>query len=368
MKVLYLFFLALFFQSCDSQDDVIDDIVDDVNEETELYFPPIGIDTWETKPMESLGWDVDVAEELFDFLEQNSSRAFIVLHEGRIVIEKYWGKDILNNTFDSDSKWYWASAGKTLTAFLVGLAQENNFLNIEDKTSDYLGENWTSMSKDKEDLISIKHQLTMTTGMDYNVGNLDCISPNCLQYKADAGSQWYYHNGTYTLLENVVSNAAGQSYNDFTHQYLESKIGMEGSWIPLDDLNVYWSTARDAARFALLLSNNGVWEDEVVMSDMDYYHNMINPSQSLNLSYGYLTWLNGQSSIMFPGINTPINTSLAINAPADLFAGLGKNGQFIEVVPSESLVVIRMGQAPDASNVPIIFHNDMWEIISRMIN
>lgn len=56
------------------------------------------------------------------------------MHQGKIVIEAYF-----NNHFAS-SAWYWASAGKTLTATLSGIAQDENLININAKVSDYLGE------------------------------------------------------------------------------------------------------------------------------------------------------------------------------------------------------------------------------------
>jgi hypothetical protein len=59
---------------------------------------------------------------------------------------------------------------------------------------------------------------------------------------------------------------------------------------------------------------------------------------------------------------------LSENAPNDLFAGMGKNGQFVEIIPSKNFVVIRMGEAPDESLVPISFHNEMWEKIELVIN
>ena len=63
-----------------------------------------------------------------------------MLKDGKIAIEKYFG------TFTKDSLWYWASAGKTLTAFLVGQAQENGLLSISDSTSKYLGSGWTGLT------------------------------------------------------------------------------------------------------------------------------------------------------------------------------------------------------------------------------
>lgn len=362
----YLPLLCLFILcNCKGDDTIQEEII--VAEE-ELYFPPTNSDVWDTKTIESLNWNTTAAEDLYAYLSDNGTRAFIILKDGKIVVEKYWGNTIQGNSlFNETSNWYWASAGKTLTACLVGVAQQDGLLNINNKTSDYLGANWTSLPPEKEDLITVKHQLTMTTGLDFNVPSEDCTDPECLQYLVDAGTQWYYHNAAYTLLESVVSNAAGISYNDFTDQNIESQTGMNGTWIPLGYNNVYWSTARDAARFGLLLLNEGTWNTTPVLSDTAYFNAMTNSSQSLNPSYGYLCWLNGKSSVVFPSDTTSYPISLAPNAPSDLYAALGKNGQFIDVVPSENLVVIRMGEAPSGDLVPVNFHNTMWEKITTML-
>lgn len=337
-------------------------------EEDELYFPPISGDNWEETTPEALDWDPNELESLYTFLENNKTRAFIILKDGKIVAERYWGNNILNTVpFDKDTKWYWASAGKTVTAFLVGMAQEEGLLNIDDKTSDYLGENWTDLLSQQERLITIRNQLTMTTGLDYELGNLDCTEPSCLQFKANPGEQWFYHNAPYTLLEKVISNAAGIEYNQFTDTRLETKIGMNGSWIKSGYNNVYWSNARDAARFGLLILNNGKWEDEPIMTDSNYYDAMVTSSQTLNPSYGYLWWLNGKDRIIFPSFSNTFNTSLAPQAPMDIFAAMGKNGQFVGVVPSQNLVVVRMGEAPSNDLVPVTFHDEMWGIIGKVI-
>jgi CubicO group peptidase (beta-lactamase class C family) len=333
------------------------------------YFPETSSNNWETVNMQDLNWNTSDTSELYDFLSQNGTRAFIILHKGKIVIEKYWGNNIMNSApFNQSTQWYWASAGKTITSFLVGLAQEEGLLNINDKTSDYLGNNWTSLSPDKEGLITLKHQLTMTTGLDYNASDQDCTTPSCLQYKTDAGDQWYYHNAPYTLLKSVVINASGMLYNDFTDQKLESKIGMNGKWMQLGDNNVYLSSARDAARFGLLLLNKGKWANNQIMTDINYFNAMTNSSQNLNPAYGYLFWLNGKSSIILPGSTISFNQQFSNNAPADLFSGIGKNGQYVNVIPSRDMVIIRMGDAPDTSPVPTVFHDAMWEKINQVIN
>ncbi|MFN5596947.1 MAG: serine hydrolase, partial [Bacteroidota bacterium] len=82
------------------------------------YFPP-NTGTWETTSPQSLGWCDANIDSLYNYLNQKNTKAFIILKDGKIVLEKYFGN------FTQDSIWYWASAGKTLTAFTVGLAQQD---------------------------------------------------------------------------------------------------------------------------------------------------------------------------------------------------------------------------------------------------
>jgi CubicO group peptidase (beta-lactamase class C family) len=348
MRYLLLFFIAtIFFTACEKQDNTKSPV-------TLLYFPPAS-PNWETASPASLGWNEAELNNLYTYLQQKGTKGFIILKNGRIAAEKYFG------TFTADSNWYWASAGKTLTAFLVGIAQQEEKLNISHKTSQYLGTGWTSLPAAKENLITIRHQLTMTTGLDDGVGNIDCTLPACLQYKADAANRWAYHNAPYTLLENVVEAATNTTYNNYFQQKIRDRIGMNGLWVRQGYNNVYFSTPRSMARFGLLLLNKGVWNGTAILNDANYFNAQVNTSQNLNPSYGYLTWLNGKSSYMMPQAQFSFSGSLIPNAPADTYAALGKNDQKIYVVPSQNLVVIRMGE--DAGGVQLAasgFDNELW--------
>ena len=77
---------------------------------------------------------------------------------------------------------------------LTGIAQQEEFLSVTDATSNYLGEGWSSLTIDQELSITIKNQLTMTTGLDYNVEDAFCTDPECLIYLNDIDTTWYYHN------------------------------------------------------------------------------------------------------------------------------------------------------------------------------
>lgn len=329
-----------------------------------IYFPPTSSNVWDTTSPSSLKWNTTELNNLYPYLQSKNTKAFIILKNGKIVVEKYFG------SFTSDSLWYWASAGKTMTAFLVGIAQQDGIININNKTSQYLGTGWTSAPLLKENLITIKNQLTMTTGLDDGVADPDCTLPSCLIYKADAGTRWAYYNAAYTTLDSVIINASGMNYNAYFQQKIRSKIGMNGLWYKTaNSNNVYYSNARSMARFGLLLLNKGKWDSTYILSDTNYFNQQIATSQTLNPSYGYLTWLNGKSSFMAPTLQTVFPGSIIPNAPADLFAALGKNDQKIYVVPSQKLVVIRMGESSGQVMLALSsFDNELWGKLRTIIN
>ena len=327
-----------------------------------LYFPPLEGDEWETADPESLGWCTDEIDTLLSFLEEKDTKAFIILKDGKIAIEHYFG------TFTQDSSWYWASAGKSLTAFLVGLAQEQGHLSIENKTSDYLGAGWTSCPPNKEDLILVRHQLSMTTGLDDQVPDLDCTNDTCLQYLADAGTRWSYHNAPYTLLGSVIETATGNNLNVYLINELQEHTGITGLYLPLGYNRVYFSNARSMARYGLLILNNGIWDQDTIMTDQEYFEEMVNTSQNMNLSYGYLWWLNGKGSHMLPYSQIVFPGEMVPSAPPDMFSAQGKNDQKIYVSPSQNLVVVRMGN--DSGMPPLAgssFNTALWELLMNVL-
>lgn len=320
-----------------------------------IYFPPNGAtNQWDSTSINSLGWCQDKLDTLLNYLEAENTKAFLVLKDGKIVVEKYFG------TFTMDSVWYWASAGKSLTSFLVGLAQQDGFLSTQDTTSDYLGTGWTIAPPNKELMITIKNQLSMTSGLDDGVPDHHCTLDTCLAYLADASTRWAYHNGPYTLLDSVMENATSVSLNTYMNQKVKITTGMTGLFVPSGFNNVFYSKARSMARFGLLVLNKGKWNTTTIMSDTSYFNQMTNSSQALNPSYGYLWWLNGKSSYMLPGVQFTFNGPLSPNAPSDMIAAMGKNGQFLNIVPSQNLVWVRMGNEPGGSEVPAFLNDSIW--------
>jgi CubicO group peptidase (beta-lactamase class C family) len=327
------------------------------------YFPPISGGTWEMVSPESLGWCVDNIDSLYDFLDRNNTKAFMVLKDGKIVIEKYF------DNFTKDSNWYWASSAKALTAVLVGIAEQQGLLKLTDSSSTFLGSGWTSCTPEQEKNITLWHQLTMTTGLEDNIQpDNHCTFDTCLIYKANPGTRWAYHNAPYTLLEKVVSEASQQSINSFTTTQIRTKIGMNGAWIPFGFNNLFYSNLRSYARFGLLAQRHFVWNNDSIIKDTVYANQMVNTSQQLNKSYGYLWWLNGKESYMVPTSQIVFPGFFAPNAPADMFAGIGKNGQIVSVSRSHGLVVLRMGEAPGTDvEVPTQFCDAIWKNLNAVM-
>ena len=347
---LLLLFLILI--SCSKKEEIQES-------NTDLYFPSTTNNSWETVSAESLGWNTSEIAPLLNFLEEKNTKGFIVLYNGRIVLENYF------NNHTATSAWYWASAGKTLTSIITGIAEEQEFLDINKPISTYLGNGWTSIDLEKENLITPKHLLTMTSGLDDSLG--DNVDPEYLKYFADAGSRWAYHN-VYVKIQHIVETTTKETFSNYFSEQLKDKIGMTGSWIQLNDLSVYWSTTRSMARFGLLAFNNGIWDSTSIVNT-NYFDNSIQTSQNINNAYGYLWWLNGKENYHLPQSQLEFSGSLIPNAPTDMYAALGKNDQKIYVVPSKKLVIVRMGESANDSNFAVsTFDNDLWKKINLVLN
>lgn len=365
MKYLFCLIVFIGFYNCSSSNDATDDSPTDPNPVDQIYFPPINasLEDWETVEPSTLNWNINELQPLLDYLEGKNTKGFIILHNGKIVngTEQYF------NGHTNNTSWYWASAGKTLTTAVTGIAQDEGLLNINNKVSDYLGEGWTSASLDKENLITCKNLLSMDSGLDDTLG--DDVSPSNLQYIADAGTRWAYHN-VYVKLQDVVAEVSNQTWSSYFNEKLRDKIGMNGLWVNLGGLSVYTSNTQSMARFGLLIYAKGKWENTQIIPE-SYLNEATNTSQNINEAYGYLWWLNGKSSYHLPQTQFEFSGKLIPNAPNDMYAALGKNDQKIYVVPSKKLVIIRMGEVANPDNPTFGvsgFDDELWIKINALIN
>ncbi len=352
--ILSIFFFIFVLSSCKKE------AATQVVETPEaMYFPGDTTSVWESKSMASLNWNLDSVQALKDFLAQKNTKSFLILVNGRIVMEEYFNGHTAKDT------WQWNSAGKTLVAASTGIAQEEGLLSINNKVSDYLNSGWTSMPLDKENLITVRHLLTMTSGND---DTKQLMIKSNITYVADAGTRWAYSN-IFQKLTDVVANASKQPFESYFNEKLKNKIGMDGFWNVGPIFTIYHSSTRSMARFGLLALNKGKWKDTQVLNE-SYLNACTNTSQQINPAYGYLWWLNGKSNFMVPSEQNVYLGPLIPNAPADMFAAMGASDQRIYVIPSKNMVVVRMGEASDINNPNFAvsgFDDVLWKKISAVV-
>ena len=334
--------------------DMVDGDADgDFDEENEspnvgYYYPPVAPldDTWETVTPVSLGWDELKLAEALEYVEDHSSTGFLILHKGRIVVEEYWeGWDL----HTSDKIF---SAGKSVIAVLTGFAVQEDLLAVSDVVYDWIGRWSFLVLLEREKRITVRHLLTMTSGLS-----------SALTYQGDPGTIWNYNTPAFKNLRDVLEAVSGQDINAFTQSRLYGPIGMrESNW---SDTTYMDASARDMARFGLLVLSDGAWDGTPILTDQTYFQAMLDTSQDLNPAYGYLWWLNGKESYLIPSEeDTPGVGHIIQNGPRDLVAALGTGDKKIYIVPSLDLVVVRHGGDTGTPQLALSsFDNELWRLL-----
>ena len=292
----------------------------------ELYFPGTDGD-WETRSPESLGWDLKALDAVLEYVKESNGKSFLILKDGRIVAERYWTPRGAAHTQ------YIMSSGKSMTAFLVGIAREQGELKLEQPAIDFLGAGWSRASDVQEKAIRIEHMLDMTSGLNARMA-----------YEGEPGSIWKYNTEVYQQLHPLLERAVGSTMQEFSRKVLFEPMGMRNSQFRYHS---FVMNARDMGRFGLMILAKGNWNGQPIMKDRTYFDAMLDSSQQLNESYGYLWWLNGKESFRTVGRQRKaLPGPLVPDAPKDMICANGKGGQRIYVVPSLGLVVVRLGDNP----------------------
>jgi CubicO group peptidase (beta-lactamase class C family) len=334
-----------------------------------LYFPPAAGD-WEPVLPGKVGWDEVKLQTALELAGKTHASGVVILHRGRILAEQYWnpesdapagkkareyatlvrGRDAAGRVIEDV-----ASVQKSIAAILVGMAQSRGLLRLEDPVSRHLGPGWSKAAREQEAAITVRHLVTMTSGLKDD-----------LTFEAAAGTRWRYNSAAYARSVQVVAAVARQTPNDVTRAWLTGPLGMKDSrWVerpgaareaaanPLG----FATTARDLARFGLFILAEGQWRDATIFPDRDYLRAALRPSQALNPSYGYLWWLNGQPEVA-RGAGERVKGPLIPTAPPDLVAALGAVDRKLYVVPSLGLVVSRLGNSAGPA-----FQSDFWKLL-----
>jgi CubicO group peptidase (beta-lactamase class C family) len=318
-----------------------------------LYFPPKQDAHWERVEPAQAGWNASALQAALDFAGSRRSTAVVVLYKGRIMAEREWDPARQKSTPryefrrspDGRTLEDVASTQKSVAATLFGIAQHKGVIRIDDPASKYLGAGWSKVPAAEEQKITMRHLLTMTSGLT-----------DRLEHEADPGTKWRYNSIAYQKVMRALAKASGQDVNELTREWLTGPIGMtHSSWRErprAPGMLGFVTSARDLARFGLLIEAGGVWDGATIVEDREYLRAMLRPSQELNRCYGYLWWLNGQRPMLIP------------SAPADLVAALGAGGRKVYVVPSLNVVVTRIGDNTDLQGEPA-FQPQFWKLLTK---
>ena len=272
------------------------------------------------------------------------TRAFIVLHKGQIVAERY------ARGYDMNTRHVSWSMGKSITATLVGLLVRDGHFTVDDPAP---VREWRDIA-DPRGKITIADLLHMSSGLDFKrLAGPDYFtkeSDHLYVYAAavDAfalsvskpsefppNTVYRYRNSDPLTLGKIVREtveARGENYLTFPQRELFDKIGMRNMILEPDPYGNLllpgfdYGTARDWARFGLLHQQDGMWQGERILPEgwVDYIRT---PAPASEGNYGGLWWINVQEGV-----------------PAGFYAS-GARGQRVMVIPSHDLVIVRMGHS-----------------------
>ena len=322
-----------------------------------LYFPPMK-GKWETVSLDETGWKAAKLKIAMEYAGEQNSSGVVILYRGRILAEQYWKiksaeeerspykRMLVETTSDGRAIEDVASVQKSVISFLAAIAREQGKLDLDRTVASYIGNGWSKASPKQEARITVRHLMTMTSGLN-----------EPLNYTHPAGTVWEYNTRAYSKMIPVLTKVTNMGINQLTHKWLTAPTGMGESrwesrrWVQnhhAANIIGFATSARDLARFGLLVLAEGKWNGHVVLKNSKYLHEALQPSQNLNSSYGLLWWL--------------VNRSWFPEAPDKAVAALGRLSRIVFIVPNQQLVFIRLG---DQTNLNVRhFLRKFWILLS----
>jgi CubicO group peptidase (beta-lactamase class C family) len=278
------------------------------------------------------------------------TRAVVVVYKGRIIAERYAGG------LSHETPLIGWSMTKSVINALIGILVREGKLTIHDQ--DLLPE-WRKPGDSRSD-ISLDQLLRMMSGLEFaedyskplkdvvfmllGTGDMAAYAAN-KPLEATPNSRWLYSSGNTNIIARIIGNAIGGTEADyfaFPRRALFDRIGMHSAIIEPDARGTFvgssfmYATARDWARFGLLYLQDGVWEGERILPEGWVDYSVRPTSQSPEGQYGAHFWLQVPSASKSGASPPP-------SLPPDMYAATGHEGQFVTIIPSRKLVVVRLG-------------------------
>ncbi|CAF4265321.1 unnamed protein product [Adineta steineri] len=286
------------------------------------------------------------------FIEKNPklpirTHAVVVVYDGKIIGEQY------ASGFSRKSKLLSMSMAKSITSTLMGILVQEKGLNIDEPAP---VPEWINLNDPRHN-ITTRNLLQQTSGLDFkepysassDVLRMLFIEGDMAQYttsrplKDEPGSKFVYSSGNTNILSRIIRQQLGdKDYYSFPYEKLFYKIGMNSFVMEVDASGTFvgssyaWGTARDWARYGLLYYNRGVFNNERILSE-DWIDQTVASSDGYGGGrYGFQFYLNKPATKDTTKRRFP-------NVPSDAYYAAGVQGQHVFIVPSEKLVVARLG-------------------------
>jgi CubicO group peptidase (beta-lactamase class C family) len=322
-------------------------------------------DGWQTASPADVGLDEqqlrEAVERIKDKTYQNVD-SLLIVKEGKLVFEAYFD----GNEWDYDSPQFrgelvhygaetrhnLASVTKSFTSILVGIALDQGAIqSVDDPVFSYFPQ-YAHLSDERKATITLKHLLTMSSGLRWNEGELPYSDPNNdlvrlftepdpIDYilsrplVTEPGVKFYYGGDNTNLLGEVIRSATGQRMDVFAEEHLFGPLDItDYAWDFINPDMIHASgnlqlRPRDMAKLGQLCLNGGMWEGQRIVSEAWIAEStQKHVTHSATSGYGYQWWL---------------ETYRVRPASVDTFAALGWGGQKIIVLPDLAMVVVFTG-------------------------
>lgn len=312
---------------------------------------------------DSLNTQEQQFKESISYAQKMGTSTLLVYQNDEIVLNKAWKTESSTTSKQGYVQTY--SVHKSIVALTIGVAIDEGLVSsVHDPVSKYLGQ-YIEMPYGQ---ITIEHLLTMASGLELppvDIENSLLSHSTQLMYGSDIskvarslpqvtapGTVFEYNNSNPQLLIDVIQAATGRSYSDYLQDKIWSKIAAYPSYTWLDKENgtahgfcCLIAKPEDLLRVGLLILNQGQAEGQQVLSQA--WINATTTGSKTNPNYGYLTWLGSPYKAMRtyrPGAKFGVLHSAPYTAD-DLIFFDGFGGQRVYIVPSQKLVIVRVGQA-----------------------
>lgn len=316
-------------------------------------------------PREDLARRID---HLFTGQGMGETRAVLVMHNGRIVAERY------ADNYGEETRFISWSMAKTITGVMIGMLVADGKLQL-DETPPI--PNWRRTG-DPRGEITLRQLLQMRSGLRHTEStepsqDADTVKMLFLQGRDDMaawaeaqpleakpGSKFEYSTNTTVILADIAARVLTDSTDPemrrkAVDEYLRARIfvplGMY-SMVPEYDRagtliggSLIHGTARDWARFGEFLRHEGAVKGAQLVPK-SWIAFMTTPSPR-SPDYGAQTWLNRPSG-------TDRNVLFADRGPGDLFSMVGHLGQYVMVSPRQGLTLVRLGKTDDTIRDPLV--------------